>query len=197
MESTAAPIPVDRPLASTKILITGTGRCGTTFLIKLFSFLGFHTGYNRQNFIGAISRNCNSGMERKYNEPFAVLKNPLYILQMETIMQDPSVNVTCVIIPIRKFEDAAISRVRKGRNAGGLWNASDAESQIQHYYKIMSEYLYVQTKYEIPSLFLDFDQMVSDPRYLFRKFQSLMEERDISYEQFADVYEEASKSSRP
>ena len=27
-----------------KILITGTGRCGTTFLIKLFSFLGYNTG---------------------------------------------------------------------------------------------------------------------------------------------------------
>ena len=33
-----------------KILITGTGRCGTTFLIKLFSFLDFDTGYNRDNY---------------------------------------------------------------------------------------------------------------------------------------------------
>ena len=47
-----------------KILITGTGRCGTTFLIKLFSFLDFNTGYNRNNYKLSIYSNCNSGMER-------------------------------------------------------------------------------------------------------------------------------------
>jgi hypothetical protein len=33
-----------------KILITGTGRCGTTFLIKLFTFLGFDTGFDKTNY---------------------------------------------------------------------------------------------------------------------------------------------------
>lgn len=33
-----------------KIYITGIGRCGTTFLIKLFSFLNFDTGYNKENY---------------------------------------------------------------------------------------------------------------------------------------------------
>ena len=33
-----------------KILITGTGRSGTTFLIKLFTFLGFDTGFDKKNF---------------------------------------------------------------------------------------------------------------------------------------------------
>lgn len=35
---------------NSKIYITGTGRCGTTFLIKLFSFLNFDTGYNKNNY---------------------------------------------------------------------------------------------------------------------------------------------------
>ncbi len=51
-----------------KILITGTGRCGTTFLIKLFSFLDFNTGYNRDNYNSSISVNCNSSMERSYKD---------------------------------------------------------------------------------------------------------------------------------
>ena len=33
-----------------KILITGTGRCGTTFLIKLFSFLEFDTGFTKNDY---------------------------------------------------------------------------------------------------------------------------------------------------
>jgi hypothetical protein len=57
-----------------KILITGTGCCGTTFLIKLFSFLDFHTGYDRNNYEKFISNNCNSGMERQYKEKYYILK---------------------------------------------------------------------------------------------------------------------------
>lgn len=37
-----------------KILITGTGRCGTTFLIKLFTFLEFDTGYSKYNYTSFI-----------------------------------------------------------------------------------------------------------------------------------------------
>jgi len=33
-----------------KYLNSGTGRCGTTFLIKLFSFLDYDTGYNMENY---------------------------------------------------------------------------------------------------------------------------------------------------
>ena len=46
-----------------KILITGTGRSGTTFLIKIFSFLDFDTGFNINNYKKYIFSNCNSGME--------------------------------------------------------------------------------------------------------------------------------------
>jgi hypothetical protein len=50
-----------------KILITGTGRCGTTFLIKLFSFLNFNTGFNKDNYKVFIFSNCNSGLEKNYH----------------------------------------------------------------------------------------------------------------------------------
>lgn len=62
-----------------KILITGTGRCGTTFLIKLFTFLGFDTGFNETNYNNSISSNCNSGMEKKYTDRRSVLKNPTFM----------------------------------------------------------------------------------------------------------------------
>jgi len=58
-----------------KILITGTRRCGTTFLIKLFSFLDFDTGYDRNNYKESIYYNCNSGMERAHNDKYYILKN--------------------------------------------------------------------------------------------------------------------------
>ena len=58
-----------------KIYITGTGRCGTTFLIKLFTFLNFDTGFNKDNYYQYISSHCNSGMERSYDSEFKIIKN--------------------------------------------------------------------------------------------------------------------------
>ena len=120
-----------------KILITGTGRCGTTFLIKLFSFLGFNTGYNKKNYNDYIYPNCNSGMERKYNENYYILKNPTFINDIETILNDKSIKVKMVIIPIRNLKNSAMSRVKHKYNKGGLWNATNKSSQILFYNTII------------------------------------------------------------
>ena len=58
-------------IMSNKILITGTGRCGTTFLIKLFTFLGFDTGYDKSNYASYIFFNL---LMEKYKN----LKNKNY-----------------------------------------------------------------------------------------------------------------------
>jgi hypothetical protein len=106
-----------------KIFITGTGRCGTTFMIKLFSFLNFDTGYNRENYKNNISANCNSGMERIYIDKFYIIKNPRIINNIAHILADTSVKIKTIIIPIRDYELSAISRVNHGTQNGGLWNA--------------------------------------------------------------------------
>ena len=70
-----------------RILITGTGRCGTTFLLKLFSFLQYDTGYSKENYKNNIHDNCNSGMERHYKENFYILKNPNFIVNINIIYE--------------------------------------------------------------------------------------------------------------
>ena len=120
-----------------KILITGTGRCGTTFLIKIFSFLKFNTGYNKDNYKNFIFSNCNSGMERKYTENFYILKSPTFMSNIKTIIEDKSVIIKTIIIPIRDFKLSAISRIKNKKIAGGLWNATDELSQIQYYKDIL------------------------------------------------------------
>jgi len=44
----------------------------------------------------------------------------------------------------------------------GLWFAKDEKTQLKFYKNIMSNYIYFMTKYDIPTLFLDFDRMVTD-----------------------------------
>ena len=102
-----------------KILITGTGRCGTTFLIKLFSFLEFDTGFNRDNYELSISSNCNSGMEREYHKNYYILKNPTFIQNIENIVKDTTIKIKKVIIPIRDLKLSAKSREKHGFANGG------------------------------------------------------------------------------
>jgi hypothetical protein len=179
-----------------KIFITGTGRCGTTFLIKLFSFLNFDTGYNRDNYMDHITQNCNSGMERIYNENFNVIKNPKIIVNAEFIFKDPTIKIKAIIIPVRDYKSSAISRVSHKNKNGGLWNAIDEKSQIAFYNKIISNYIYYMTKYEINTIFIDFDKMINDKLYLFNKLKSLLDEKTIDFDEFSSVYEEVSLSSR-
>jgi hypothetical protein len=180
-----------------KILITGTGRCGTTFLIKLFSFLGFDTGYNRENYHLSIYTNCNSGMERFHNEKHYILKNPEFITNIENIVKDKSIKIKNVIIPIRDLKESANSRVRNGRHAGGLWNSVDEESQIRFYKDILSNYIYISTKYEINTIYIDFDKMTTNKTYLFDKLKSILDEKNVDLETFSKVYDEVSITAKP
>ena len=180
-----------------KILITGTGRCGTTFLIKLFSFLDFDTGYNRENYNSSIYVNCNSGMERNYDDNYYILKNPTFMSNIENIIKDTSIRIKNIIIPIRDLKMSAISRVKYGKETGGLWNAEDELSQIDFYKNILINYIFISTKYNINTIFIDFDNMINDKAYLFNKLKFILDEKNIDFETFSLVYEEVSLSSKP
>ena len=180
-----------------KILITGTGRCGTTFLIKLFSFLDFNTGYDRNNYKSSISSNCNSGMEKNYKENYNVLKNPNFILNIEHILKDTSITIKNVIIPIRELKISANSRIKHGNKNGGLWNAKDELTQINFYKNILTNYMVISTKYDINTIFIDFDKMINDKTYLFNKLKNILDEKNIDFETFSCVYDEVSLSSKP
>jgi len=179
-----------------KILITGTGRCGTTFLIKLFSFLDFNTGYNRDNYINYIDSNCNSGMERYYNENYYILKNPNFIRNIKIILEDTSVKIKTVIIPIRNLKVSAKSRAKYGNSAGGWWYANNEFSQIKFYKDILVNYMYYMTKYDINTIFIDFDKMINDKSYLFNKLKNILDENNIDYETFSKVYDEVTLISK-
>ena len=186
-----------------KILITGTGRCGTTFLVKLFSFLEFNTGFNKDNYNESIFTNCNSGMERNYTENYYILKNPAFIENICEIIQDKTIILKNVIIPVRDFKSSAMSRVNNsidykepGIVPGGLWNATDELSQINHYKEIISTYVWYMTKSDINTTFIDFDKMIIDKEYLFNKLKSILDEKNITFDHFSNIYDEVSITSK-
>lgn len=175
-----------------KILITGTGRCGTTFLIELFTFLDFNTGYDKNNYKLSILSNCNSGMERNYKEKYYILKNPNFMINMEYIINDPSIKIKYVIIPIRDLKKSAKSRLNHGFSNGGLWCAKNELSQIIFYKNILSNYICISTKYDINTIFIDFEKMINDKIYLYNKLKNILDEKNINLENFSIIYDEVS-----
>jgi hypothetical protein len=136
-------------------------------------------------------------MERKYTENFYILKSPTFMSNIKTIIEDTSVIIKTIIIPIRDFKLSAISRIKNNKIAGGLWNATDELSQIQYYKDILTNYICIMTKYDLNTIFIDFDKMVIDKKYLFDKIKNILDEKNIDFETFSNAYDEASISSKP
>jgi len=180
-----------------KYLISGTGRCGTTFLIKLFSFLDYDTGFNMEDYNNYIFKNCNSGMERDYNEKYYILKNPNFIANIDKIINDHSIKIKSIIFPIRNLKESAQSREKNNFKAGGLWNAASIHEQLNYYNSIISNYIVIMTKYEIDTIFIDFDKMITDKKYLYNKLKNILNEKYIDFEYFSNIYDKASLTSRP
>ena len=174
-----------------KIIISGTGRCGTTFLMMLFTFLGLDTGYTRDNYFCYLDIESCSGMENiDIREPQKIIKNPYYFLDNHIKNVMKTVKVKYMIIPIQDYEKSAESREKLGGLRGGLWEASNKEEQIKSYYKMMSEYMLNMVRYDIPTIFLDFDRMVSSSEYLYEKLKSMMEEENVEFEKFDKKFQE-------
>ena len=119
------------------------------------------------------------------------------MIEMENIIKDPLIKIKAVIIPIRDFKSSALSRVKHNNIKGGLWNAVDEETQIQFYKDILSNYIYIMTKYDINTIFIDFEKMINDKNYLFNKIKFILDENNIDFHTFCNVYDEVSINSSP
>jgi hypothetical protein len=179
-----------------KILITGTGRAGTTFLIQIFTFLGYDTGFDETNFKNFISPNSNSGMEKAYYEKHYITKDPYYIDNIKNVVKDKCIKIKHVIIPVRDYKDSAKSRTNIGKGCGGLWNATNEEEQLRFYNQIMADYIYVMVKNDLSTFFLDFDRMVNDKSYLFEKLKIIFDEKNVDFDTFSKAYNRAASFSK-
>lgn len=175
-----------------KVYITGTGRSGTTFLIILLTHLNMNTGFKPGTFVTAIDKKCNSGMEKNFNSPPYIIKSPHFMQTFHKIIE--TVDIDQVIIPIRNYEDSAESRERFGNGAGGLWGAKNKGEQVTFYHKIMAEYLLWMTRYDIPTIFIDFDRMVTSSEYLYEKLKPIL--KDITYDVFKVAYMKATNHQK-
>jgi hypothetical protein len=163
-----------------KIIITGTGRAGTTFLVRLLTELGQPTGYTRDNWQEDYFSHCAAGLEHDIADPESpyIVKNPELCSTLSAILARGDIVIDHAIVPLRELEAAALSRIRiggaNGEVPGGLVGTSDPERQKAILAERFHELVHTLVAHEIPHTFLLFPRFVQDADYAFEHLRPLL-----------------------
>lgn len=100
-----------------KTIITGSGRCGTTFLIQLLTRLDFNTGFTpyEEPYIPDLR----AGSEWEGNaEDIAnfpeIIKGPIWAFYLKRLLEQRLIEIRHIILPIRDLDLATKSRLDVG-----------------------------------------------------------------------------------
>lgn len=165
------------------LIITGTGRAGTTFLVQLMTALGMDTGF--ADISSGVFANCNAGMEWDLRDPACpyVVKDPRLCHKLDAILREGIAAVDHAIVPMRDLHSAAASRRAVTANAGvpgadavagGLWLTDKPDEQEVVLAAQFYELAYTLARHDIPTTMLLFPRFVSDHAYLYRKLAPVL-----------------------
>ena len=170
--------PAGTPTPEAKVVITGTGRAGTTLLVQVLTDLGLDTGYTSEAEADARSH---GGLEKDILAPDAprIVKAPALSGQLGDLIASGSVTVEHVIVPIRELDIAAASRVRSARyganlrTPGGLIATPNATRQRSALAVLEYELFYAVARFELPLTLLHFPRFAEDAEYTHRQLSFL------------------------
>jgi hypothetical protein len=163
-----------------KVIITGTGRAGTTFLVRLLTELGLDTGYTRQDWPRDYFAHCDAGLEHDLAEPAApyIVKNPALCEKLDSILADGCIVIDRAFIPIRELEAVASSRIRVGGAnesvPGGLLKNSDPALQKGVLAEMFHQLVHTLVARDIPHTFLLFPRFACDADYAYMRLHSIL-----------------------
>lgn len=177
------------------LFIAGTGRAGTSFLVRYLDALGLETHISKSG-DGQWSAAANAGLE---DAPFAssadalpyVVKTPWVCEFIDQLIADETIAIDALIIPVRDLGDAASSRIilelrdiyenadwmtsyketwlHRGGVAGGVVFSLDPVDQERILAVGFARVVQRLVSADIPLVLLDFPRIVEDADYLFDK----------------------------
>lgn len=181
------------------VIISGTGRAGTSFLVHLLTHLGLETGYRAESItLPPIER---AGFESDIRNPCSpyIIKTPLLCEYINEVFSNAAIQIDHAIVPVREFAAAAASRAYvqeyvtgspDGEPAivwGGLWGtdkASEQETVIRYRFTSLIEGL---ARHNVPITFLWYPRLTQDAAYLYEKLAFLLGDRDFA--SFAEIFD--------
>ncbi|WP_374659316.1 hypothetical protein [Inhella sp.] len=193
------------------LVIAGTGRAGTTFLVELLTDLGLDTGYAPDEVAWHKNALAHAGLEHDIRKPGCpyVVKNPAFADYAPEVFARSDLRVDRLIVPVRQLVDAAQSRrrmqainqarmsrwrrlkhwLRPRLIAGGLVYTRSSEPGAQEAMLAQKffDLVLAATVAEVPITFLHFPRLVQDAHYLYGALRPVL--RGIDYAAFVPVYE--------
>ncbi|HEY2784441.1 MAG TPA: hypothetical protein VGJ05_05645 [Fimbriiglobus sp.] len=188
------------------VIISGTGRAGTTFLVQLLTALGQSTGYKD---FSAVAPNCDGGMEsdlRKPDAPYFV-KDPWLCDSLGDILKNGDVVIDHALVPVRDLYSAAESRRDVSRRTGpdvyaafgpvvpgGCWPTDRQEEQESVLARKFYALLEALAAHDIPLTLLQFPRLAVDSDYLFRKLSFCLPK--VGYDAFVRAFRTTSRPDK-
>ena len=195
------------------VVITGTGRSGTTFLVELLTRLGLDTGYTLERMQAKIHKVGRAGLEHDIRaEPCPhIVKAPAFCEYAEEVLKRADIAIEHIFVPMRDLHSAAESRrfveasilsassflermnfaETRQELIGGLVGTTSAEPGVQEEILLRRIYalMLAVSDTAIPVTIMRFPRIVTDCRYAYDKLKPIL--GDITYDSFAAVFSES------
>jgi hypothetical protein len=183
------------------MIISGTGRAGTTFLVQMFTALGFDTGFN--DVTATVDAKSNAGMEYDLRDPEApyIVKAPWICDYLDAVLTRRDLVVDRAFVPMRDLFAAAESRREISRRSepmklpngtsGGLWHTDVPDEQERILTDRLYQLIYALARHDVPTTLLYFPRLVQDADYLYAKLAGAL--GDVSIDRFRAVFRDLAR----
>ncbi|MBS44088.1 MAG: hypothetical protein CMH83_13175 [Nocardioides sp.] len=180
------------------LVITGTGRAGTTLLVQWFTELGFDTGFTPETARRRVNALSNAGLERGlggrggHRVPY-VTKAPSLMTGLGEALTSGRATVKACIVPMRDLAGAAESRRTASRLAqeqgldprsqpGGLAFGAgrNPRRQEERLAVRFHELIHTVARHGIPTYFLAYPEFVRGEQSLYAALRPLLEEHGVT-----------------
>ena len=185
----------ETPRVRKHVLITGTGRAGTSFLVQLLTHLGLDTGFTPEalKLLPFARAGLETGLWTR-NPPY-IVKSPFACDVDESLFRGRD-RIEHAIIPVRRFEAAAASRVHVQQEAtgrrdgpktpGGLWGTEIADQQAATLRFKFTNLIETLVSLDVPITFLRYPGFIREPDYLYEKLRWLL--GDVAWDRFHETF---------
>lgn len=184
-----------------KVIITGSGKCGTTFLMELLSTLGLGTGYapgwqaiKEQKETRYIDLEWPvRGKYARKRMPY-IIKGPMLCDDLLERAERWDWNIEHVYVLLRNWEDVAQNDYERylrmiAIDPSRRWDMSKQKhmkwAKCEAASKIGNLMVQVVSK-ELPYTFMMFPRIVTDPTYLYGKLEFVL--KGMSYDAFLEGF---------
>jgi hypothetical protein len=174
-------------VAEPKIVITGTGRAGTTLLVQILDELGLDTGL-AEGKLSVYGPTARAGFESRLDDPDAptVVKDMTLGFRFREVLDHCDVAIGHVLLPDRRLDIAAASRIRAAGygsrpfRRGALTGTLLATEQEAVLAGMREEIVTVLEERRIPHTILEFPRFATDAVYTHERLRRVVPDASLA-----------------